>query len=251
MVLGILTGFVAGVLAGVFGVGGAVVTTPAVQVLLGAPPVVAVGTPLPVIFPTTVTAAREYARSGNIDFRAVRWMAPSGVAGAVIGAGLTKFVNPHAILLATAVLMGRQAFRVARPKPRAGEGRGRPSEAALAATGLVSGFVSGLLGVGGGVVLVPALSTFLGMRFTQAVGTSLVVIAIMVMPGTVLHAILGHIDWSIFTWLTIGVVPGAFLASRWAIGAGERMLRNLIAAFLLVVAVAYGVLEIRQLLLTL
>src|SRR5207244_8053058 len=81
-VLGILAGFVSGVMSGAFGVGGAILTTPAVRVLLDAPPLVAVGTPLPAIFPTTVAGARAYRRAGLVDGRAVRWLAPPGVAAA-------------------------------------------------------------------------------------------------------------------------------------------------------------------------
>ena len=55
--IGILIGFVSGVLSGLFGVGGGIVMTPGIQVLLGATPIVALATPLPVIFPTALTGA--------------------------------------------------------------------------------------------------------------------------------------------------------------------------------------------------
>src|SRR5207244_313458 len=80
---------------------GAFLTTPAVRVLLDAPPLVAVGTPLPAIFPTTVAGARAYRRAGLVDGRAVRWLAPPGVAAAALGAILTKIINAHVLLLAT------------------------------------------------------------------------------------------------------------------------------------------------------
>src|SRR2546423_1707539 len=94
--LGILSGFVSGILAGAFGVGGAILTTPAVQLLLGAPPIVAVGTPLPAIFPTTLSGSVAYRRAGQIDWRAVTWAAPAGAATAALGALTTAVVNPHA-----------------------------------------------------------------------------------------------------------------------------------------------------------
>lgn len=251
IVLGVLSGFLAGVLSGAFGVGGAVLTTPAVQVLLGAPPLVAVGTPLPVILPTTLTAAVAYHRRGHIDYRTVAAAAPPGVLGAVAGAALTRFVNPHALLLVTALLMARQAFRVARPRVLPGDRRMSVSIGALALVGLVSGIVSGLLGVGGGVVLMPVLSGMLGMPLKTAVGTSLVIIAIMVIPGTVLHAVLGHIDWGIFSMLAVGVIPGAAIGSRWAMRSRERSLRITIASFLFLLAAGYAVLEVNELLETL
>jgi uncharacterized protein len=247
--LGILSGLVAGAMSGAFGVGGAILTTPAVEVLLGAPPIIAVGTPLPAIIPTTLSGMVAYRRAGQIDTRAVRWAAPVGALGATVGALLTKVVNARILLLATAILIGWQAVRVgwgtrvledpAQPV--------RPSGLAFALMGLAAGFASGLLGVGGGIVMVPVMSGLLGMPLKRALGTSLVIIAFMVIPGTAVHAALGHIDWAICLWLSIGVVPGAAIGSRWAVKARERTLRVVVATFLLVVSLAYGAFELYDL----
>ena len=240
-VLGILAGFVSGVMSGAFGVGGAILTTPAVRVLLDAPPLVAVGTPLPAIFPTTVAGARAYRRAGLVDGRAVRWLAPPGVAAAALGAILTKIINAHVLLLATAALIGWQAVNVGMGRTRQDQGEGvpEPSSVALALTGAIAGFASGLLGIGGGVILVPAMTGVLHMPLKRAVGTSLVVIAFMVVPGTLVHAI--------FLWLTLGVVPGATLGSHWTIRARERTLRLVVAVFLSLVAILYAILELHDL----
>jgi hypothetical protein len=112
-----------------------------------------------------------------------------------------------------------------------------------AAIGGVAGFVSGLLGVGGGIVIVPALTVMIGMPLRRALGTSLVIIAILVIPGTLVHSALGHIDWAIFVALTLGVVPGARLGARVALGVREPTLRMLVGVFLLAIALLYGVRE--------
>ncbi|MGH2572103.1 MAG: sulfite exporter TauE/SafE family protein [Actinomycetota bacterium] len=248
-ILGILSGFVAGLLAGAFGVGGAILTNPAVHVVLGAPPIIAVGTPLPVIFPATLSGMQAYRRAGHIDWRAVAWAAPPGVLGAVGGAALTRIVEARVLLLVTAGLIALQAIRVGwgRPVEEIPERPVRPSKEAIAATGLAAGFASGLLGIGGGVVLVPVMTGILGMPLKRTLGTSLVIIAFMVIPGTIVHAVLGHIDWAIFLWLSLGVIPGAALGSRWTVGARESTLRVVVASFLLVVAVAYGAFQIHEL----
>jgi uncharacterized protein len=249
-ILGIVSGFVAGAMGGAFGVGGAIITTPAVQVLLGARPIVAVGTPLPVIFPTTLSGMQAYRRAGQIDYRAVRWAAPPGAVGAAGGAYLTKFVDARILLLITAGLIGWQAIRVGQGK-QVVEVPGRPvrpSARAFALMGLAAGFFSGLLGIGGGVIMVPVMAGVLGMPLKRSLGTSLVVIAFIVVPGTAVHALLGHIDWAIFAWLSLGVIPGAAIGSRWTIRARERTLRVVVATFLLLVAVAYGAFEVHDLL---
>jgi uncharacterized protein len=248
-VLGILVGFVAGVLSGLFGVGGGVVTTPAVNTLLGGTAIQAIATPLPVILPASIVGAYTYAKAGEASFRAARWAIPPGIAGAVGGAYLTELVNAHLLLVITAVLMAWTAVQVIRGHgPRIAWTKGATPGWKYSAIGAVAGFVSGLLGVGGGIVMVPALTLAIGMPLKRALGTSLVVIAALVVPGTIVHWVLGHIDWAIFGVLTLGVMPGARLGARLAIGARERTLRLAVGAFLLAVAALYGVDELVALL---
>ncbi|HEV8564836.1 MAG TPA: sulfite exporter TauE/SafE family protein [Actinomycetota bacterium] len=244
-VLGTLIGFVSGVLSGLFGVGGGIVMTPGIQVLLGAPPIVALATPLPAIFPTAATGAYTYHRSGEVDVRAALWMAGPGLAAAAAGAALTDVVETHLLLVVTALLLMYQAVGILRgaDAERPVTERAIPA-ATYAGIGIVAGFVSGLLGIGGGLVIVPFLSGLLGTALKRALGTSLLAIVVLVVPGTVVHAALDHIDWAIFAMVTIGAVPGARLGARIALGTRERTLRMLVGSFLLVVAVAYGVDEI-------
>jgi uncharacterized membrane protein YfcA len=244
MVLGVLVGFVAGLMSGLFGVGGGIVTTPAIQVLLGGAPYVAIGTPLPVIFPTALVGAFTYRRAGEVSMRAAAWAAGPGALGAIGGAALTTVLNPHWLLLVTAVLIGWQAVRVARAKEYPIRARGTTSGWSYALLGLFTGFVSGLLGIGGGIVFVPIVTTLLGMPLKRALGTSLVVIAAIAIPGTIVHAALGHIDWAIFAVLVVGVIPGARLGANLALGVRERTLRILVGIFLFAVAIGYGVEEI-------
>jgi uncharacterized membrane protein YfcA len=246
-VLGGILGFVAGLMSGMFGVGGGIVTTPGIQLLLGGAPYIAVGTPLPVIFPTALVGASTYHRAGELSTRAVAWAAGPGVVGAVGGAWLTSLIDPHWLLLLTAGLIGWQGIGIARGGRRAIRPRGGIPSWSYAVVGLVTGFVSGFLGVGGGIVFVP-LVTMLGMPLRRALGTSLAVIAIVAIPGTIVHAALGHIDWAIFLVLVVGVVPGARLGAKIALGARERTLRILVAGFLLLVAVGYGAVEVVHLL---
>jgi uncharacterized membrane protein YfcA len=117
----------------------------------------------------------------------------------------------------------------------------------LAGIGLAAGFVSGLLGVGGGIIIVPLLSGILRMPLKRALGTSLLAIVALVIPGTIVHAALGHIDWAIFAALTVGAVPGARIGARLALGTRERTLRLSVGSFLLVVALAYGAGEVVRL----
>ncbi len=250
-VLGVLVGFVAGIGSGLFGVGGGVVTTPAVNVLLGGSAIEAVATPLPVIFPTSLVGAWTYYTAGEVSLRAAGWGALTGIPGAILGAYLTDFVNAHLLLVVTALLLGWTGYQVIRGrKPRVAWEKGNTPGWKYAAIGGAAGFTSGLLGVGGGIIMVPAFTVFIGMPLRRALGTSLVTISALVVPGTIVHWWLGHIDWAIFAALTVGVVPGARLGAKVALGVREQSLRVAVGLFLLVIALLYGTRELLELIRT-
>jgi uncharacterized protein len=255
----IAIGFSSGVLSGMFGIGGGIITTPAIKLLLGAPALIAVGTPLPVILPTALTGAITYARSGIADVRAGVTCGIAGSLTAVLGAWSTQLVGGEVVLIATAVVifyaaidMGLQAFRTRPIEPELAEEIGvaphpdaaasAPAPAAnplgpLVVIGAVTGLYSGFLGLGGGFVLVPLLTRWLGFSVKRAIATSLVAVTILSVPGTITHAYLGHIDWGIALALSLGVVPGAILGARLTLGASDRAVRLGFSALLIVVGV--------------
>ena len=239
--IGVAIGLVSGVLAGLFGVGGGILMTPGIQVLLGAPAIVALATPLPAIFPTALAGALAYRKGGELDTHAAAWLVGPGLVGAVLGAWLTDHVDTTLLLLVTALLLGWQAVAIIRDARRPGRRAVREATAPiLGGIGAVAGFVSGLLGIGGGLVMVPLLAGWLGMPLKRALGTSLLVIVALVVPGTIVHAVLDHIDWGICLALVLGGVPGARLGAALALGAKERTLRMVVGGGLLAISAAYA-----------
>jgi uncharacterized membrane protein YfcA len=240
--IGVGIGLVSGVLAGLFGVGGGVVMTPGIQVLLGAPPIVALATPLPAIFPTALAGALTYRRGGELDTHAAVWLVGPGLVSAALGAWLTDHIDTPLLLLATALLLGWQAVAIVRAagKPHRLEAR-EATAPILGGIGAIAGFVSGLLGIGGGLVMVPLLAGWLGMPLKRALGTSLLAIVALVVPGTVVHAALGHIDIGICLALMVGGVPGARLGAALALGTKDRTLRLVVGGGLLAISVGYAI----------
>ncbi len=247
-VLGVFTG----ALSGAFGVGGAVLSTPGIRAL-GVAPIVAVGTTLPSIFPSAATGAWRYHREGLIDRTAVLLTIPTGLVASVIGALLSEAVpgGGHVLMLLTAGLLLFTAVRMARAPaaPAAPEADveaapdrqgGHRSRVAFAAVGVVAGLLSGLLGIGGGVVMVPGFSQIAGLPIKSAVATSLVCVAAFAIPGTVTHAVLGNIDWRVALILTVAVIPGARVGAALALRASDLGLRRAVAVFLCAIAVVYA-----------
>jgi len=247
--LGVLTG----VLSGAFGVGGAIISTPGIR-LLGASAFVAVGSTLPSIIPGAAAGTLRYRREGLVDWRILTIAAPGGVAGAVGGSLLSHSVpgDGHWLMLLTAVLLGVTALRLARSaghdeggQARAGTGHGNPI--IIATIGLGAGLLSGLLGLGGGLVLIPGFSEVLGLRLKSAIATSLACVGVLAVPGTLTHAALGDIDWRLALFLTAGALPGARLGAALAIAASTRRLRLIVAVGMGLVAVVYAAGEIAAL----
>lgn len=245
LALGVAIGLASGVLSGLFGVGGGIVMTPGIHTLLGAAPIVALATPLPVIVPTALTGVATYGRAGEVHLRAAGWIVATGLPSSAIGALLTEVIEVHLLLVVTAALLAYQAAALLRRSKR----DPRPHDAPEAAwrflvVGAAAGLVSGLLGIGGGLVMVPAMAGWLGMPLKRALGTSLAAIVPLVIPGATVHALLGNVDWQIFGAVAAGAVPGAAIGARIALGSRERTLRIAVGSFLLLVALAYGATEL-------
>jgi uncharacterized membrane protein YfcA len=117
-----------------------------------------------------------------------------------------------------------------------------------AGIGVVAGLLSGLLGIGGGVIMVPAFTELLSMSLKSAIATSLVCVGIFGVPATITHAFLGDVDWRLAALLTIGVIPGARVGASLTIRTAERRLRLAVGVFLALVALVYFVTETRALL---
>jgi len=246
-----LVGLAAGVLSGAFGVGGGVVTTPAIRLLLGYPDLIAVGTPLPVIIPTAIAGAWSYSRRGLADIRAGVVIGLAGAPASVAGAWLSSVLGGQVVLLVTAALIAYMAVdtflqAVGGPRTRpVAVGSAHPRRGwALAALGLVAGLYSGFLGLGGGFVVVPVLARFFGMDIKRAIGTSLTAVALLALPGTAAHAALGHIDWQLAAWLALGVVPGALVGARLTQRTSEKWVGVAFAGLLLLTALLLAANEI-------
>lgn len=254
--------FVAGVLSGAFSMGGQVLMKPGIR-LLGASALDAVGTTVPMILPTVASATVRYARQGLIEWTIVRWAAPIGAVGAVAGSLAAPRVpgGGHLLQLATAVLMATSGLRILRhppvvapaqdvpaaPAPRPTTAPPPARHAAYAVVGGASGLISGLLGVGGGVLMVPAFTQILRLPLLTSIATSLVCAGAFAIPATIAHASLGTIHWRFAILLIVGAVPGARVGASLAMRASDRRLRTAVGIVMTIVAVTYAAGELSAL----
>jgi uncharacterized protein len=266
--LTVVLGMATGVLSGLFGVGGGVISQPGMR-LLGLGPLAVIGTALPVIIPGATSGAVRYVREQLIRWPAVAATVPVGLVAAVGGSIASERVpgDGHLLQLITAGLLGLSSYRMGRVAPGnapvnplaetdAPEAPDETEGPALdhatlvpryAAIGLVSGLLSGLLGIGGGVIMVPAFVQLAHMEVKAAIATSLVCVGAFAVPGTITHALQDHVDWRVAVALVVGVIPGARLGAALTIRATDRRLRVTVASFLGCTAVLYALGELNAL----
>ena len=227
--LTVAVGVVSGVLSGMFGIGGAVVSTPAIRVL-GASTFQAIGSTLPLILPSSISGSIRYNREHLIWGRIVLWTAAFGVPASVAGSRLSR------------------AFPVVRADGTIGTvDHLRDQWWTLGVIGVAAGMLSGLLGIGGGILMVPAFSAWVGLPLKETIATSLACVGIFAVPGTITHAFQGDINWTFAIALAIGVIPGAQIGAHFTISSDDRTLRYTVGTALGIIAVIYAAGEINAL----
>jgi len=240
--LALLIGFLAGSFGALLGLGGGVLIVPMLAGILGLSQHQAHGTSLVAVSLTAVVGSLTYALGGAVDWYAALLLAATAMAAARFGARLTSRIDGRslrrifgAFLLLVAMLL---PFKHQLPHVRAG-GAGLLSGVILLLAGGLAGFLSGLLGVGGGTVMVPALVLGGGLDQHLAQGTSLAAMVLPSLVGAYTHYRLGQVRTEVLPGLLLGVVLGAFVGGRVAISIPELALRWLFAVILVLMGVRY------------
>jgi hypothetical protein len=216
-----LIGAVVGFMSGLLGKGGSAVTTPALRVFLGVPRFFALASPLPAAIPTTLSAAFAYRRLDLVDWPTVWITSALGIPTAVAGSWASQWVGGHMLMLLTSIFvtgLGVSMLRHPEDVPAAEVPDGKHNlhfKLAVIAVGV--GFLSGLLANTGGVLYAPLFIQWVRMDTKRALATSLIVSAVLAVPGTITHWWLGHIDWMLVVALSVGTLPCSYLGARLAI----------------------------------
>jgi uncharacterized membrane protein YfcA len=243
--------FTAGTVFGIFGAGGSILLVPILVYVLGVPVKTSLGMSLFILMCTGIIAALAHARSMNVRWViGIRW-ALAGIFGAYAGGRVAEFI-PEAVLLtlfAVVVVAASLLMILRRSPPKSAETEQVATLKGLLA-GLVLGFFTGMIGVGGGFLLVPALVLVCGLDVKRAIGTSLLIISINSLGG-----FLGFAAHETFPWkltLTVAAFNGAgsLLGERLGKPLPSHRLRPAFGVFLLVVGTVMVVENVVHLLAT-
>ncbi|MBP3976200.1 sulfite exporter TauE/SafE family protein [Microbacterium sp. BLY] len=240
-------GLLAGLLSGLFGVGGGTVIVPLLVLLLAFDQRLAAGTSLAAIVPTAAVGVISYAASGSVAWIPALILAAGAVVGAQIGTRLLPRISQTALrwgfvgFLAIVIV---SLFLVIPSRDAVFELTWLTG-AALVAVGIGTGVLAGLIGVGGGVIVVPVLMLAFGTSDLVAKGTSLLMMIPTALSGTVGNLRNRNVD--LVAALLIGVSACTTTAlGAWLATIVDPTVGNLLfAAYLVVIAVQMGIKAVR------
>ncbi len=243
MLILLLIGCAVGLSAGMFGIGGALIATPMLKVFAGLSAFYALASPLPASLPTALSGSIAYSRSGLVRFRVVSRILLIALPANILASYYTKFIPSQYLMIATGVVMVYVSIsfllRAIFMKEVAPQEAVQPSLLISLIVGGVAGTLSGMLAIGGGIILVPAFLRFLHMPLKQALATSLICVVALAIPGTIVHAQLGHIDWQVALILTISSVPCSFIGARLALRLRNQTLERIYGVFMLALTIQF------------
>ncbi|MEO8266063.1 MAG: sulfite exporter TauE/SafE family protein [Ilumatobacteraceae bacterium] len=239
--LAALIGVGIGFLGGLLGKGGSAIATPLLHAI-GVPAIIAVASPLPATIPSTLIASYAYAREHLVDWRVVRWSIGFGVPATALGAVLTRWISGGALVRVTDVILIGLGLRLifgATGQSQAERDAMVVSPLLLASVATGVGFVSGLLANAGGFLLAPLFIMMLRLPIKRALASSLAVASVLAVPGTIVHAALGHIDWTLVAVFGSTSVPLSFIGARVAMRIDPHRLERIYGAALVVLGTVF------------
>ena len=240
-------GLLAGLMSGLFGVGGGTVIVPLLVLILKFDQRLAAGTSLAAIVPIATVGVISYALHGSVDWIAALILA----AGAIVGAQIGSYLLPRVPI--TALRWGFVAFLgavivtlfVVVPSRDAVLVLDVLTVLALLALGVVTGILAGLLGVGGGIIVVPALMLVFGTSDLVAKGTSLLMMIPTAVSGTIGNVRRGNVDLVAAAIIGLAACTTTALGAWIAVQVDPLVANILFALFLTVIAVQMALRALR------
>lgn len=232
--LGLFLALLIGLSLGLLGGGGSILTVPVFVYVLGFDPKAAVAMSLPVVGVTSLVGVAAHWRSGRVRVPMALLFGSAAMAGAFGGAQLARLVSGTTqlvllggiILLAAASMLRSPAYaRVEARQPR--------PDPLILLVGFGVGVLTGLVGVGGGFVIVPALVLLGRLRMKEAVGTSLLVIVMNTAAGFVAYLGVVEIAWRTLVPFTLFAIAGILVGARLVTRLPATTLRRGFAVLLL------------------
>ncbi len=232
-----------GISLGLLGSGGSILTVPVLVYLVGEPEKVAIAESLGIVAAISMVGMIPYAVRKEVDWKSVIFFGIPGMAGTYGGAALSSYLSGTTQLLIFAVVMILAAGMMIKNGDNADpEKKLNVSKYLLIIEGLVVGIITGLVGVGGGFLIIPALVLVAGLDMRVAVGTSLFIIAAKSTLGfykylDVLRAESLDVNWELLGIFTVVGIIGSFVGGRVGRYVPQKTLKKGFGYFLVVMGI--------------
>lgn len=242
MIWGLSLAVLIGISLGVLGGGGSILTVPIFVYVLGWDPKTAIAASLGVVGLTSLIGVLPHHFQGNLNYRVAFVFGVVAMIGTFLGARLSVFFSGAAQLILFALVMAVAAFFMLKPKKETAEESKANEETKLPMLlimfeGLGVGVLTGLVGVGGGFMIVPALTLLAKVPMKVAIGTSLLIIAAKSFAG--FAGYLGQVEmpWRELGLFSLFAVIGIFIGAQLVKHIKAQTLKKAFGVFLIVMSV--------------
>ena len=243
----IIAGLITGLLLGIFGSGGSIITMPALLYLLDVEPKTAIAMSLGIVAITATVTAVQHWFKGNVNLKITAIFGLFGIIGTFAGAKLGLITPVFIQLTVFAIIMYAAAWKMLNPAPQHKSVGAACVECAdgfcddldykeIATHGIAVGILTGIVGVGGGFLIVPALVLISGLPMKKAIGTSLGIVSLKSFAGFAGYASAVAIDYSMMAVFTFIAITGSLAGSQIAHYLPANQLKKGFGGFLLLVA---------------
>ena len=238
-----------GVLVGMTGIGGGSLMTPLLILVVGTPPITAVGTDLAYGAVTKTVGGFKHWRQKTVDLKLSTWMALGSVPAAIGGVYVLEAIQRSAgkdfddvlltvlagaLLLCGVATLGRAVFLKHLDEKERQSGSSTPrARIAAVVMGVFVGFVLGVTSAGSGALIAVGLILLFRLVPRRVVGTDVFHAAILLWAAAAAHIVAGNVDFALAGTILLGSVPGVWLGSHWSVRVPVAALRTTLAVLLI------------------
>lgn len=228
--LATLIGFSLGIMGG----GGSILTVPILVYVLGMDAKLSIALSLAIVGTTSLVGVFNHFRAGNVNLKVAAIFGPVAMIGTFLGAKISKFLSGEVQLILFAfIMLAASYFMIRGRKEVEGEEEKKLNIPFLSIQAIGVGIITGLVGVGGGFMIVPALVLMTGLSMRVAVGTSLFIIALNSFSGFAGYLGMFEIDWAFLAKFSGFSIIGILIGSQLVQFISQRMLKKSFGVFLI------------------
>jgi uncharacterized membrane protein YfcA len=231
-------GFAAGLLGSIIGLGGGIIIVP-VLTFFGFSPALAASNSIFAVFSNAIASSISYAKQRRIEYSIGLKLGILSIPGTVVGAFISSEITPSIFKILFALILISASIYIFSKRKIEQKNYNLSKQIMILAIGasFVAGIISGLFGVGGGIIFVPLMVVAMGLSMKNAAPTSQFILLFASGSALVTHTILGHPDFYQALLLATGAFVGGLVGARLSLEIKENSLKILISIVMIAVAV--------------